>query len=1456
MSESLSLLLLSCLLSAAPSPNEMAAGFREVPPDYSPVPIWWWGGDPIEREGIRDQLERMAEGGIYNVVVMNPPPSGAPRAGVADAPPFLSEAWWDLFACALEEAKTRGIRLWFYDPLGSPSAGLQARVMHGHPEFRGVRLERSVRDLTGPATVRIETPPTGEALAAFVARRLQGKEWPDRPAFPVDTMEDAPQGPRPSAPSGKSRRRGKKARRGQKTPPRPLLGRIGKGARKAPPWLGTPIEGVDNVSGEIADGLIEVEVPEGPHRVQLFYLLPGDFDYQNPEAGAALLDVVHGEMARRFQDDLGKGVAGSFQDACPAMPKFSRRLPAAFRERMGYDLIEHLPALYDNVADRFGAPNGPDTVQIRCAANDVAAALCEEAFFVPRHQWHERYGMLCGFNQTVGDADPVRGEGHYIDYFKTMRHYGAPGQDVDGGAKPHQAIADLYGRPRVWMGAFHSSGWGQSLEEIATLLHPWIQQGSTLYSPHAISYSAHGSYWEWAPPDTGWRQPYFVHHKPFADYVARLCYVLSQGRHEVEAAVLHPAATIHAYTGFNNSNPTADEASQRYWQVQRALEDKHVDYIIIDEDTIGRAAVEGGALAIEGLRLRFIALPGCHVLRGTTVDKLQQMAQNGGSVVSVGNHVSHAGDRRMPAGKFAGKLAKLRQDVPSVAQPGKAADIAFACLARPVREPVDVLQRKIGDRDFYFVLTYGQLRAESGARFSVNGHDLWNTPWGRGEGIELTFNRDGVPELWNAYTGEVAPLYPYVRDPDQGTTRVWLPLDTTAAPLIALRPPAPEDPIAVDVDFDVATVEATSKGPRCVGYPRLTGGDEPTPGITRIPIDGPLACRLEATCDNRDGSFAWPPSADFLPVETRAFRFREEPKGGATAEWTAPNYDDSKWDTAIASFGPRARWTGPLDVTPEEYEDHPETLETPAPWRPAVYSPRLGINEDGLFSSDLGGKGRIPESFIDLGSVEAGKLYLLRALVYAPEDGPSLPCVLRVGAQATRRAFVNRTEVAFSEPGAPRIVYGNTTLQAGANELLLILWPAEAGPLRIFYHFLPPDETPQHPEWIWSHAPSPTGRSRFFTKLHLPNEVQHAEMLVALGDLHQIRVNLALVADQDSFDPYFTSRAERYDITPHLHAGDNRVEIVARDLGPAIGLLLDGLVICADGEEVPFMSGPDFKTVPEGRGMGAPRPARVIPGPEHGYIGDPAALQLRPRPHPLPLAGWLQGQPAPAAPYDRLAYAADDVIPPAAWFRFLLPPGATALSFETPGKAMLYVNGAKTALSAEGRCLSATLSNPDAPKRVAALRIASVRGYAQGAALLAPITYEMGDGRIPFGSWDELGLPHYAGGLVYIADVELEALEDRKATLDLGRVRGTAEVRVNGQDCGIRLWHPYRFDIGHAAKPGKNHIEIRVFNTLGPHYAEGHPSRHVFKNQTQSGIFGPVSICLLDRIERTLPTSP
>ncbi len=177
------------------------------------------------------------------------------------------------------------------------------------------------------------------------------------------------------------------------------------------------------------------------------------------------------------------------------------------------------------------------------------------------------------------------------------------------------------------------------------------------------------------------------------------------------------------------------------------------------------------------------------------------------------------------------------------------------------------------------------------------------------------------------------------------------------------------------------------------------------------------------------------------------------------------------------------------------------------------------------------------------------------------------------------------------------------------------------------------------------------------------------------------------------------------------------------------------------------------------------------------------------------------------------------------------------------------MNGEESAVEKTGTRCDAALPHPDAPRRVAALRIQSVPGYAQGAAITGPVTYTMGSGRMPFGSWDELGLPHYAGGVVYSAEITLPEKIAGSTVLDLGRVRGSVDVSVNGTGCGTRIWHPYRFDVSKAVRPGANTLEIRVFNTLGPHFAMGHPSQHVRDNQTQSGLFGPVSVTVLPQVD-------
>jgi hypothetical protein len=194
----------------------------------------------------------------------------------------------------------------------------------------------------------------------------------------------------------------------------------------------------------------------------------------------------------------------------------------------------------------------------------------------------------------------------------------------------------------------------------------------------------------------------------------------------------------------------------------------------------------------------------------------------------------------------------------------------------------------------------------------------------------------------------------------------------------------------------------------------------------------------------------------------------------------------------------------------------------------------------------------------------------------------------------------------------------------------------------------------------------------------------------------------------------------------------------------------------------------------------------------------------------------------------------------AEWFRWVLPPGAVEMCLRVAGEARVWVDGSE--LPVESNTVRIPAS--DQVKRVAYLRVVSERGRTGGGVFLDPVTYLTDSGHIRLGDWGEQGLHAYSGGVRYRTTFALDALPDTSLALDLGRVRGTAEVWVNGQLVGARIMSPYRFDIAHAAQVGTNRVEVLVLNTLAPYLHAVSPTHYVRPGQTVSGLMGPVRLYL------------
>ncbi len=109
---------------------------------------------------------------------------------------------------------------------------------------------------------------------------------------------------------------------------------------------------------------------------------------------------------------------------------------------------------------------------------------------------------------------------------------------------------------------------------------------------------------------------------------------------------------------------------------------------------------------------------------------------------------------------------------------------------------------------------------------------------------------------------------------------------------------------------------------------------------------------------------------------------------------------------------------------------------------------------------------------------------------------------------------------------------------------------------------------------------------------------------------------------------------------------------------------------------------------------------------------------------------------------------------------------------------------------------------------------------------------------VSLGSWTALeGMASFSGTARYDRDVTLTDPGSR-IVLDLGEVRDFAEVSVNGESAGVRLWPPYRFDITGMVKPGTNHITAAVTNTRANELTDEKPP---------SGLMGPVRVLVTRR---------
>jgi len=424
---------------------------------------------------------------------------------------------------------------------------------------------------------------------------------------------------------------------------------------------------------------------------------------------------------------------------------------------------------------------------------------------------------------------------------------------------------------------------------------------------------------------------------------------------------------------------------------------------------------------------------------------------------------------------------------------------------------------------------------------------------------------------------------------------------------------------------------------------------------------------------------------------------------------------------------------------------------------------------------------------------------------------------LAVGAPAAKDATLDGVPLAFDDRGY--LALAPVRLAPGRHALELALTPDEDLDLRAYVAVVGDPARFERPEWMVA-AGEPGGHVVLRTTVGAPA----AQVQVAARERCVLRVNGVEVGRQGGFEPYAeqeTPRVRRYDIATHLRPGENELSVELTEGTAAAAVLVDGAAL----------SGRHWSATRDGR------PVETLV--RRRQYGDPAALHLPRRPHPLPETAWLEDTPADGTVLPVVLAAPDQQ--PVQWLSFVVPPGATSLRLSAYGEVTVLVDGVTLAKGA-GDPVTLTADLPGGPSgpRECRLRVVTRPGHSHGAILAGPIGFEVGSGTVALGDWERVGLPEHSGGVRYRK--RFGVTDARPGLVDLGRVRGTAEVTLNGQPLGARVCSPYVFDTSDALRDGDNDIEVEVYGTLAPYLDAVSPTHFVFEGQRRTGLLGPVTV--------------
>ncbi len=446
-------------------------------------------------------------------------------------------------------------------------------------------------------------------------------------------------------------------------------------------------------------------------------------------------------------------------------------LNETFQDLHGYDIIDYLPALFNDV--------GASTGKYRCDFYNTTGWLQGQTYYKMNGDWCENNGI--NFSGHLLAEDHILHQiAFYGDVYESIQHMGYPGIDAlirVAGEMDTEVIvpklaasaAVMYDKEHV-MTEYSVASTSMNYRNMSAVANWQMVQGVDIVTSF--------SFYRGVVP----KEELQNHSK----HVGRTGYMMNQGEYKTDIAVLYPTTTFQAeYTPstaqiWNLDAFTGNQHDRSFTNLTKELQRNQLDFIYVDDVSMERMIIEenGGTPVLHhplsGQRFKVLIIPEMFFIQNDTLAIINEFYNSGGTILAVGD-LPYGSAEHGEDNEVINLIDDIfnPQDVPGSGYKVMESDLGGKAIwivgdvtevTNALNEHMD-LDMVIEDGPDEFIWYSKRDDVGFSSYFLINNNASDHTH-------EISFRCQGDPQAWYPDNGTVVDITGFTYDPETGYTTI------------------------------------------------------------------------------------------------------------------------------------------------------------------------------------------------------------------------------------------------------------------------------------------------------------------------------------------------------------------------------------------------------------------------------------------------------------------------------------------------------------------------------------------------------------------------------------------------------------------------------------------------------------------------------------------------------------